>query len=322
MTRPQWWLDPTDLDVLALCRYLASRPSNSNPDHIEDFVAPSGDRDRRRLIYIAEDEHLLRSEPRWADGGDPYNPVVITESGRRRVRTADAHLSRRDEWMRAARDGLLLWAYDYAISNPDLPMNRPSRFLDADPAFNFWGEPFTEGQVREATNYLIESGLLELHGRRLGSGEPQNVMITSSGKDCVDEYGGSVAAYRRRQSAANAPRSYTQNFNGPFQGQAAQGDSISQTQHNGVDRDTVAAIFTDLRALLTQVENAEVQSDLTLVIDDLERAANYEEPDLDEVSRRSGLLNRLASNVCNTAVTTSTNAATNSLLDLLGDALS
>jgi hypothetical protein len=321
MTRPQWWLDPTALDVLALCKHLDARTS-SNPDYIDDFAAPSGDQDLRRLISIAEDQRLLRSASDWADAEHVYYPVLITPPGRRRLRMVDDHRDRHEERIVAARQGLLLWAYRHAVDNPDLPMNSPRRFLEADPSYNFWGEPFTEMQVREATEYLVEAGLLELFGQRLANGEPQNVSITRTGKDCVEGYEGSAAAYLRRHGAAPAPATYTQHFHAPFQGQNAQGDNISQTQHIGLDRDAIAAIFIDLRALLSQVDDADDQTDLTVAIDDLERAVSHEEPDLADVSRRVGLLNRLASRVGNTAVNTSTNAATNGLLDLLGNVIS
>lgn len=322
MTRPQWWLDSTAFDVLALCEYLAARPSNSNPDYIDDFVAPSGDQDLRRLISVAEGEHLLRSDPGWAEAAHTYDPVLITAHGHRHLATVHEHRDRRAERIGAARQGLLLWAYEHAVDNPDLPMNSPSRFLESDPTYNFWGEPFTEGQVREATDYLIDAGLLELFGRRLASGEPQNVQITRTGKDCVERYGGNAAAYLDRRAAAPAPTVNTQNFHGDFHGQNAQGHNITQTQHTGLDPDALATIFTGLRSLLSQVDDPDDQADLTLAVDDLERAASQETPDLDEVSRRVGMLNRLASRVGNTAVNTSTSAATSGLLDLLGNVIS
>lgn len=62
VTRPQWWLDETALDILALCEHLAAR-SSPNPDFIDDFVRPSGTEDPRRLLALAEDGHLVDESP-------------------------------------------------------------------------------------------------------------------------------------------------------------------------------------------------------------------------------------------------------------------
>lgn len=319
MTRPQWWLDETALDILALCEHLAAR-SSPNPDFIDNFVAPSGTEDPRRLIALAESDHLLRSDGGWADGGHAYDPVVIMPPGLRYLTSVREHRERASERVGAARQGLLLWAYGHAMSHPDLPMENPGRFLQASPPYNFWGEPFTEANVVEATNYLIDADLLELFGPRLANGKPQNVQITRTGKDCVERHDGRVGAYLARagHSPTSSTVTNTQHFHGDFTGQNAQGENIAQTQHVGVDPDALTDIFTRLRDVVAQVEGQEDRSDLELAIDDLERDVRQPSPDPGQVSKRIGMLARTADRIGNTAVTVATTAATSGLIDLLG----
>jgi len=305
-------------DVLALCEHLAARPSNSNPDHIDDFIAPSGDDDLKRLIAIAEDQHFVRTEPKWADGGHSHDPVLITASGLRHVETVHEHRDRRKERNWAGRQGLLLWAYDHAYDNPDLPINSPGRFLEADPPYNFWGHEFTENNVREATDYLIEAGLLELYGARLASGEPQNIQITRAGKDCVEQYAGSPIAYLNRSAAPPTPGN-TQNFYGRFTGQNAQGQKISQTQNTGISAESLTTIFDGLRALLSQVDDPDDREDLTIAVADLERAARQDGPNLAEVVQRAGMVQRLATRVVGAELGATVGAATSGVLDVLGN---
>lgn len=317
MTRPQWWLDETALDILALCEHLDAR-SNPNPDYIDDFDPPHGT-DRRRLIAIAESEHLLRSDRAWADGGHPDDPIVIMPPGLRHLASVREHRARPHERVSAARQALLLWAYDHAMSNAEMPMVNPSLFLRASPPYNYWGEPFTDASLVEATDYLVGARLLELWGQPLANGRPQNVQITQPGKDCVERYDGRVGAYLDRHTSASSTINNTQHFYGDFTGQNAQGENITQTQHVGVDPDALAAIFTNLRHAAAQVENPQDRSDLELAIDDLEREAGQPVPDPSQVSKRIGMLARTAARVGNTAVTVAATAATSGLIEIFGD---
>src|SRR4051812_22543342 len=95
MTRPQWWLDETRLDLFALCEHLAERTS-PNPEYIDDFTPPSG-KDLQRLVAYAESQDLLRTEPGWADGGRADLPVIMLPSGRRQIDTVHEHRSRTSE---------------------------------------------------------------------------------------------------------------------------------------------------------------------------------------------------------------------------------
>lgn len=323
MTQPQWWLDETGLDLLALCEHLAERTS-PNPEYIDDFAPPSG-KDLQQLVAYAESQNLLRTESSWADGGRADLPVVLLPSGRRRIDSVHERRSRTSERVNAARQGLLLWAYDHAMRDPDLPMTDPQRILRADPPYNFWGEPFTEANVVEATDYLLRVGLLELIGARLASGRPQNVQITHAGKDCVENYDGSVGGYLNRAQQPSMPsitNNNNQHFNAPVTGMVAQGEHITQTQHNGLDPAVLVDIFTTLRDVVANnVDDADDRDDLETIIVDLEREVRQPQVDPALVTKRIGLLRRTADRMGNTALTVGTTAATSGLLDLLGNVI-
>lgn len=320
MTRPQWWLDETGLDLLALCEHLVQRTSTI-PEYIDDFTPPSG-KDLQRLVLNAEGQHLLRTDPGWADGGRADLPVELLPSGRRHIDTVYEHRSRTFERVNAGRQGLLLWAYDHAMHNPDLAMNNPQRFLQANPPYNFWGEPFTEANVVEATDYLLRTGLVELFGAPLANGRPQNVQITHAGKDCVENYDGMVGAYlsRARQPSTPSITNNNQHFNAPVTGMVAQGEHITQTQHNGLDPAALVDMFTTLRDVVaSNVDDPEDRDDLEMIIVDLEREARQPQIDPAQITKRIGLLRRTVDRIGNTALTVGTTAATNGLLNLLGN---
>jgi hypothetical protein len=322
MNEPAWLLDRTDRDLLALCEHLEARPSSQVPEFVDDFVPPSGDADVQRLVSVAADRGLLTREPGWADGGHADYPVLIASGGRRWLADVRQGRTSRPGRIAATRQALLVWAYDHALDNPGLPMNSPRRFA-SDPSYNFWGTPFAEGHVLEATNYLVESGLLELYGAPMASGEPQNVQITADGKNCVERQAGDVNTYlERRDSGSRTTVNNSQTFAGDFYGQNAQGHTNTQTYSSGIDADAFAAIFTSLRSVLPQIHDPDDRAVLTLAVDDLERVASQDAPDLGEVNKRVGLLRRLVARAGNAALTTTTNTATGGLLELLENAFS
>jgi hypothetical protein len=205
--------------------------------------------------------------------------------------------------------------YEHAVDNPELPINRPSRFLETDPAFNFWGEAFTLAQVREATEYLIEAGLLDLFGQRLASGEPQNVQVTRSGKDCVEQYDARVAAYLS-VCARTAPIVNNQNFLGPVSGQVAQGASVNQTQDQLIGVASLAEVFEAMRNALDLVDDADDRDDVVHGIRELEIAVG--QGDSHEVARRAGRLKRLGRHLGSDGLATATAEGTKAVLKAFG----
>jgi hypothetical protein len=314
MSRPQWWLSALDLDLLALCEYLADKSSNGLADFLEDFTPPHGALDMQRLVETAMAEHYVFSVPKQRSFGHAFAPVQIAPSGTRRINTVYEHRSRSEERTRAARQGLLLWAYEHEPVSPE-------GILDAHPPYNFWGTPFTHTDLERAATYLLEGGFIQSMGPLRADGQPSVIRLTNSGKDCVEGFGGNIGSYRANQRNSGGD-TFAQHFHGDFTGQNAQGHNISQTQHNAsVDPDAFAAIFSGLRDVLAQVDNQDDRDDLATAIADLEAAATRAEPHPGEIQRRAGMLTRLAGRVGNTAMTTATTAATTGLLDLLGGAI-
>lgn len=96
------------------------------------------------------------------------------------------------------------------------------------------GVPFTEDEVNEAVDYLVDKGLAASLGHRTASGHWHVVAITRLGSDCVDD-GGDIAAYLSRLRQVAHPVNQVFNMAGTgntFATAAADGATASATVNN------------------------------------------------------------------------------------------
>ena len=113
---------------------------------------------------------------------------------------------------------------------------------------------------------------------------------------------------------------YNQNFNGPFHGQAGQGNTVNQTQYQGIDAAALSSIFQAMREALSTVEDPQDRDDVEHGIQALEEAVQSGDPEA--VSASAGRLQRLGARVGtaagNTAITVATTEGVKQVLGALG----
>lgn len=101
----------------------------------------------------------------------------------------------------AARKGLLIWLWKQKQAGVPFPITE--KFLDFEDSV-FEGDRLQANEVDRASAYLAEKRLISgvSVDERLG---PVRAETTSAGDDCVEHYGGDVAAYERRDVQAGGP---------------------------------------------------------------------------------------------------------------------
>lgn len=204
----------------------------------------------------------------------------------------------------ACRQGLLLWVYNARPAGT-------GQFLEAED-FRFYGTSFTAEEVREAVRYLRERELLT--GSAGAGGALLRPALTAGGIDLVENHDADLRALGK-QSSGRGPV-YQQNFHGPISGQVAQGANVQQTQHQDVDLEALARVFTMIRESLVDISDPALRGDAEDAVSELETAA--ETGDTAEVQLRAGKLQRLVGLIGSTAVTTATSTGTTELLALMG----
>ncbi len=183
--------------------------------------------------------------------------------------------------------------------------------------WRYWDTPFTEDEVNTAARFLHETNLIK--GFIYPGGTFMTPSLTASGTQCVEFHDADVRAFLNPQPGG--PVTYIQNndFNGG-QGQTAQGENVTQTQNNGIDAESLSAIFKAMRDALSKIEDADDREDVSHAINELEAAA--QDGNVEIVQQRAGRLRRLGNHLGvtagNTAISTATAAGTTGILTAFG----
>lgn len=186
------------------------------------------------------------------------------------------------------------------------------RLVEQD-AFRFYGEPFTVDEVNEAAKFLVEVDLIR--ATPVWGPDIVRPALTALGQQCVEFHDGNVRNFLNPPQNGGSV-TYNQNINGPVTGQVAQGDTVNQTQNQGIDAATLAEIFKAMRDALSSVEDPDDREDVSDAIRELEVAV--EEGDNEAIRKRAGRLERMGGRIGSTVLTTATAAGTEAVLQAVG----
>lgn len=209
------------------------------------------------------------------------------------------------------REALLLW-----LANEGRGAGSAELMTSRD-GWRFFDSPFTVDEANEAARFLRETGLVI--GWDYPGGTFMQPRLTADGTQCVEFFDANVRAFLYPAQQGGTV-TYQQNFNGPVNGQVAQGQNLTQTQNNGIDAEGLSAIFKAMRDALSTVEDPQDREDVEHGIAQLE--ADVQSGDAETVAASAGRLQRLATRIGttagNTAITTATAEGVRQLLSALG----
>lgn len=271
-----------------------------------NFVDETG-HDNERAWQTGEHAGWVRSVPIPARMGDTTAAEpVVTAAGRDRLEQIEELRASRVERAAACRQGLLLWIYNTKPAGTD-------SFI-RDGKYQFYGTAFTEDELREAVRYLRERSFLS--GTGAMGGAVVRPSLTAAGIDVVEHYNGDLRAMEGDRKRPAGGDTYQQHFHGTVSGQVAQGQKIQQVQHQGVDPETLAGIFSAMRDALKDVDDPGLRGNVEDDIAELEQAvADRDEQKIRKLGRRiMGFAGVLGSQAAATVVTTQTT----NLLQVMG----
>jgi hypothetical protein len=152
--------------------------------------------------------------------------ATLTADGRQLVqdmRDALANLGRREV---AIRDALVCWLNEQrrAAARPDVGEWSVDLFFRS-PHAVFYGDVFTNDEQDNALRHLNDKGLIEDHTFSGG----RTARLTSDGIDCASEYDCNVREYLRARNQPQGVAYHQTNIGN--QGQIAQSETVTQTQH-------------------------------------------------------------------------------------------
>jgi hypothetical protein len=158
--------------------------------------------------------------------------LVLTDRGRRE---AEARRARRQNsaLRRAhARDVLLWWLYE----QPGHEAEDFEGFLTSNGVY-YEGLPLGTSDIAEAVDYLLDREMIAGVASDIGLISPK---VTNAGMDCIDQYGGSVSEYLRRNDGART----TVNI-GSVAGSnlAVANRDVAQNLHTGLGGQDIASLL-------------------------------------------------------------------------------
>lgn len=271
-----------------------------------NFVDETG-HDNERAWQAAEHAGWVRSVPIPARIGDTTAAEpVVSAAGRVELERIEEIRANRVERAAACRQGLLLWIYNTKPAGTD-------SFIQ-DGKYQFYGSDFTQDELRDAVRYLRDRNLLRGSGAM--GGAVLRPSLTPAGIDAVEHYNGDLRAMEEDRKRPAGGDTYQQIFHGTVSGQVAQGQNVQQVQHQGVDPETFASIFSAMRDALKDVDDPGLRGNVEDDIAELEQAvADRDEQKITKLGRRIlGFAGVLGSKAAATVVTTQTTH----LLQLMG----
>jgi len=240
-------------------------------------------------------------------GYKPYPWPRLTGEGHlevERVRSLRHNSHARAE---ACREALLLW-----LAHEGRGAGSAQLIVSRDD-FRFYDSPFTVDEVNDAVEFLRETDLVE--SWTYPGGTVMQPRLTANGTQCVEFHDAKVRDFLHPQQIGRTV-TYNQNFHGTVSGQVAQGESVSQTQNQGIDAASLAEVFKAMRNALASVEDVGDRDDVVYAIRELEVAVEQGDPE--QVKQRAGRLKRLSGRVGSTALTAATAAGTEAVLQAFG----
>lgn len=268
-------------DVLAE-RYVASEP----------FFTVDEDTAQAMISTLVTDG-LLRRGNRLASGYE-LSSHGSSEVTQRRERRSDVVRRRA-----ALRDAFL----DFLAQQEGKPGNGMQELM-ASPHSFYEGEHATQHEIHAAQAYLLEAGYATV-----SAGWGDLATLTPAGWEVVEDFSGSIAAYRGRHRSAGTTN--ITHFTGPVSGMVAIGDTAHQIQHQSAATDELVRLLHEARDAARELPPAE-QAFAGTYIDLIQAEAASEDDKL-----RTGAAQRLlelAKKAGSTAFTAAVTAVTQQLL--------
>lgn len=210
------------------------------------------------------------------------SPSQLTAPGREHVEGVRARRLDRNARRRACRNAVLkkideVGGHSYMA---DWRGSAVPRFLS---------DEFTEDEIGEAADYLLDKGLIRALDRRRprqANGKLLLVELTADGRDCLTESGGDVAEHLTPKPSA--PTNYFGTVNGPV----AVGDGNRQVVvNNAFMSPEITEILEQLRRIADQIEDGEQRDDYLQAVGEVEAAV--EAGDQPSLRRRLRMLGAL-----------------------------
>jgi hypothetical protein len=290
-----------------------------NDGRDENFVDHYGKDPRQAWAAAQANGWVETVQPRAADGCRPGFRARMREpwprlTGKGHLEVERVRSLRNNPQARAqaCRDALVLW-----LTHEGREAGSAELLATRD-EWRFFDTPFTVDEVNNAARFLRETGLVA--GWDYPGGTFMQPTLTVDGIQCVEYYDASVRDFLNPNKNGGRSVTYNQNFNAPITGQVGQGETVSQTQNQGIDAEALSAIFAAMREALSTVSDPQERDDVEHGIQQLESAVRR--GDSEEVKASAGRLQRLGARVgttaSNTAIAAATGAAVQQLLGALG----
>lgn len=207
--------------------------------------------------------------------------AAITTLGRQDVEARRARRDDRTQRNPAIRDAVIRWVNASAPAPSIEPMLA---------SYRFEGDLLTKAELDAALRYLKDKGLVT--GITYADGALLQIVLTRSGVDCVEDFGGSVNDYLRQQAKGGT----TVNFNAPVTGSnlAWANRDVTQTAHTttGVAGDELAALISAIKQALPVLGLDDADNEgLRIQLDIVDEELTAAEPDaevchVDDATRR------------------------------------
>lgn len=192
----------------------------------------------------------------------------------------------------AARNGLLLWFYGQALADVHMPVTE--HVLKSEESM-FEGARLTAREIDRAADHLAKKGLIK--GTRVAQLDgPVRAAITSAGEDCVEHFGGDVAAWSQAQARGGTTVTNSIGTLNNHGGAVAVGSTnVDQKAHVGVQADDLVRLVQALMAELPKLGLApDAEESARDALEEAGREAAQPEPDTSRVmgafSRFTGYL--------------------------------
>ncbi|MFW6774716.1 hypothetical protein ACOACO_10560 [Nocardioides sp. CPCC 205120] len=306
---PDWSLDDATLAALQFTEWAESVDVRRRRDFLDGYpgdgdAAWRGAEARAWVKTVKQDAKRYGCKP----GFVPWPWPMVTAAGRLELDRVRALRQNGRARRIACRDAIVLWLADVG------EVQEVAQFVAEGPC-DFYGTAFEPAEVSAAAAFLEGEGLIK--GIKTWGPELLLASLTARGQACADYHNGNVQNYLNPQPAeATMSVHNSQNFHGPVSGQVAQGQTVNQTQHQGLDAAALEKIFRAMRDALADVDDPGLRDVAERAIGDLEGAV--QRGDTDDVVARARGLERLAGLVGSTALTTATSTGVTQLLQAVG----
>lgn len=304
MANRPWRLPISEVRALRLLEHLA----DANTTWVEDLNGLGIDRDDiAALLRDCERAGNVELEPRHTMTlAQAYPGARLTSTGTRYVEQIRDQRSDPGERARATRSEILLWLYG---TDDHFPVT--TNFLGH--RQTYFGVPFSEKDTLAAAKHLLELGLIQGPTSWQSQGAPLRIQITTKGRTVVEEHDADPA--RASQQHNLAATIYNQHIY-KSTGSIAQGERAIAITHQGLkpgDLQLLREIFTSGLSTLDPLDRQDVQQ----AVDDLLAELEGESVNVEQVKRRVGSLERLASHIGNAALKAAASEGGKRALELL-----